>query len=190
MNRWISLVGWLVLLMPVALPAQHHGQAGGVSSGGRSSTGKSDSDDLRDFKRAVALQASPDQAALFHEVAKSTEAARKSAQDFLQLAHAGTADSSRLHDLSDAVAEAQSQNQKFLLTFGAAQKSLLKDLTKKMGKADTEITKQNKLLGQTGNDGKQSAEAVEKIDKALGELLDRQATLKSEMGIKDESPAQ
>ncbi len=190
MNRWVSLVGWLVLLMPVAVVAQHHGQAGGVSSGGRSSTGKSDSDDLKDFKRAVALQASPDQAALFHEVTKSTAEARKSTQDFLQLAHAGTADPSRLHDLSDAVDEAQRENQKFVQTFGNAQKSLLKDLTKKMAKADTEITKQNKLLGQTGNDSKRSADAVEKMDKALADLQDHQATLKSEMGIKDEGPAQ
>ena len=189
MNRWIPLVGWLVLLTPVGLLAQHHGQMGG-SGGDRGSTSKPDTDALRDFKRAVALQASPDQAVLFREIARSTQVARKNAQDFLQLAaNAPDSSSGKVHDLSETVEEAQRENQKFLLTFSQAQKSLLKDLTKKMGKTDAEITKLNKALEQSGADKRNSVTA-EKLEKAIGELQDRQATLKSEMGIKDESPAQ
>jgi hypothetical protein len=41
---------------------------------------------LKDFKRAVALQATPDQVVQFQRLTKSTQAARKSAQDIQQLA--------------------------------------------------------------------------------------------------------
>ena len=70
-----------------------------------------------DFKRAVALQANPIQVIQFQRLTKSTWAARKGAQDLLQLAE----DASKpdlFHStkpLTSEVEEAQTDNEKFLL---------------------------------------------------------------------------
>ena len=190
MKRVIGLIFGLVLLMgPQAAFAQHHGQGGGGA--GRPSGG-SDSTDLSDFKRAMALAASPDQIAQFRELTKSTQAAKKSAQDFLQAASKGdSAALSRNADaLSDAVAEAQDANQKFLQMFSAGQKSLLKNVTKKLGKANSEITKESKALQASHSDAEHARAQVEKIDSALGEFEAQQADLANQMGIPAEGAAQ
>jgi len=50
---------------------------------------------LKDFKRAVALQANPDQVIQFRRLTESTQVARKSAQDLLKLAENRKTDLSR-----------------------------------------------------------------------------------------------
>src|SRR5882757_5481059 len=85
MNRLLWLVCGIALLMnPYALLAQRHGGHGGGSAGAPG--GVSSTDDLKDFKRAVALQARPDQVVQFRRLTESTQVARRSAQDLLQLA--------------------------------------------------------------------------------------------------------
>lgn len=188
MNRLTWLICGIVLLIgPHTLLAQHRGGHG--ASGGRPSTGASNSDDLKDFNRAVALQATPDQVTQFQRLTKSTQAARKGAQDLLQLAE----DASKpdlfhsTNPLTSAVEEAQIDNEHFLQSFSAVQKSGLKNVTKKLGKANSDLTKQSKALTRelehSGIEAKQIAGIAEKLDKALSDFQTKQLAVGTEMGI-------
>jgi hypothetical protein len=144
---------------------------------------------LKDFKRAVALQASPDQVVQFRRLTESTQAARKSAQDLSKLAEkASKTDLFRsTNPLVGALEEVQTDNQKFLQTFSAVQKSGLKEVTKKLGKANSDVMKRNKGLTQdlerSRIAGLQISGIAEKLDKALSDLEARQLAIGSEMGI-------
>jgi hypothetical protein len=147
MNRLLWLVSGIVLLMnPFALLAQRRGGHGAGTA--RAPVGASSTDDLKDFKRAVALQARPDQVVQFRRLTEGTEVARKSAQDLLKLAEsASKSDLFRsTNPLTSALEVAQSENQKFLETFSTVQKSGLKEVTKKLDKANSDVTKHRKAL--------------------------------------------
>jgi len=177
-------------MSPHALLAQHGGHGG--AGAGRPSTGASNpapnNSDINDFNRAIALQATPDQVARFRQLMKSTEAATKEAQDLTQHAeNAAKPDSSRYAGLNDAVEEARSNNLQFLRTFSASQQSGLKHLTKKLGKADSNVSKQSKVLAKelerSEIDAKKTANVVQKLDKALTGFQSEQLDIGKEMGI-------
>lgn len=193
-NRWIWVVfgiGIVLLTGPRPLLAQRHGGRNPANS----PNSPSNSDDLKDFNRALALQATADQKTQFQELTKSTQAARKGTQDFLQVADSASK-IDLLHlskPLADTVEEAHADSEKFMKSFSEAQKSGLKAVTKKLGKANAEIAKQSKALnqrlGQSKIDGKQIAETAEKLDKALGDFQTEQTALGTEMGIQGEGSA-
>ena len=111
MNRLLWLVCGIVLVMnPYALLAQRRGGRGAGTA--NAPGGVSSSDDLKDFKRALALQASPDQVVQFRRLTESTQVARKSAQDLLKLAeNASKTDLFRSTDhLAVALDKAQTAN--------------------------------------------------------------------------------
>jgi hypothetical protein len=192
----------MLTLHKLALPAillfctcgalgQHAGHGGGRrgASGSAGSAGASDSG-LQDFNHALAVQATPDQASQFQSLAKSTEAARKQAQDLLRLA--AKADdaaefSHHVATLKDAVEDVQGGNRSFVRGFSKSQKSGLKELMKKLDKADSEITKQKKAfdqrLGLPQGDDEGVASLADKMEKALAELQAQQLSLGKEMGI-------
>jgi len=181
---------------PNTLLAQHGGHGAGA---GHPSTGAPNptpsSTDINDFNRAIALQATPDQVARFQQVTKSTEAARKEAQNLVQhTENRSMPDSSRYADLSDAVDEAQSNNLQFVRTFSATQQSGLKPLTKKLSKANSDVSKQSKALtqelGRSEINGKKIAEVVAKLDKALEVFQTEQSEIGKEMGIQPEEHSQ
>jgi hypothetical protein len=151
LNRLSVLVCNIVLLVtPCPLLAQHggHGAAAGRPPAGASNPAP-DNSDLKDFNRAIALQATPEQVAWFQQLTKSTEAARKEAKELIQLAEkAKKTDSSRYADLNDAVEGAQSNNRQFVRSFSIPQQSGLKDQTKKLDKANADVSKQSKALTQ------------------------------------------
>jgi hypothetical protein len=193
LNRLLLLVCGIVLLMsPHALLAQHGGHGAGT---GRPSTGTSNpapNSDMSDFSRAVALQATPDQIARFQQSKKSTDAARKQAQDLTQanLTHAENTNqpkSSLYAGLNDAVEDAQSNNLQFLRSFSASQQSGLKPLIKKLSKADADVSKQSKALAQelerSESSGKKLASVVGKLDTALTGFQTEQLDIGKEMGI-------
>jgi hypothetical protein len=175
---------------PHILLAQRRGGRGGGT--GRAPAGASSTDDLKDFKRAMALQASPDQVAQFQRLNESTQVARKSAQDLLKLAdNASTTDLFRPTSvLASALEDAQTDNEKFLQTFSAVQKSGLKEITKKLGKANSDVTKGSKALTRDLERppiaGQQLSGVAQKLDKALSDLQARQLAIAKEMGIQSE----
>ena len=145
---------------------------------------------LSDFNRALAVQATPDQTSHFPELTKSTETARKLAQELAQLG--GKADSAndfakQSAALKSAVEEAQGANQDFVKSFTKSQKAGLKELAKKVEKADSEVGKQWKDLEKQLSGVKAANEGIagsaDKLEKALEELQSQQIELGKEMGI-------
>jgi hypothetical protein len=194
MNRLIWLVCGITLLMsPHTLLAQRRGGPGAGTA--RVPTGVSSSDDLKDFKRAVALQATPEQAVQFRRLTESTQAARKSAQDLSKPAEkAGNPDLFRSIPLASALEEVQADNQRFLQSFSAVQKSGLEEVTKELRKDNSDVAKPNKALTRdlerSQIAGQQISGVAEKLDKALSDLQARQLAIGSEMGIQSEASSQ
>jgi hypothetical protein len=195
MNRLTWLFCGIVLLMnPRTLLAQRRGGHGAGTAG--AAAGVSSPDDLKDFKRALALQASPEQVVQFRRLTESTQVARKSAQDLSKLAeHASKTDLFHsTHPLVSVLEAAQTDNQNFLRSLSAVQKSGLKEVTKKLDKANADVTKRSKAL--TGDlerlriAGQQISGVAEKLDKALSDLQARQLAMGTEMGIQSEGSPQ
>ena len=192
MNRVAVLtLGIVLLFCSHELLAQHGGHGGGHGGAPRGTgTGGTADSSLQDFNHALAVQATPDQVSQFQTLAKSTAAARKQAQDLLQLAAKAdrTADFSRQTTaLKDALEDAQGGNKYFVKSFSKSQKSGLKELTKKLEKADSEVAKQRKALdqqlGRTKGESVAIAGTADKLEKALTEFQTLQLSLGKEMGI-------
>jgi hypothetical protein len=188
-------MGIFLLLCSHDLMAQHGGHGGGRrdASGTAGSAGTSDSG-LQDFNHALAVQATPDQASRFQSLAKGTDAARKQAQDLLRLAAKADEQAEfRQHvaALKDAVEDLQAGNKAFVSSFSKSQKSGLKELTKKLDKADSEISRQKKALeqrlGLPQGDDQGVGALADKMEKALADFQSEQMSLGREMGI--EQPA-
>ena len=194
MNRLLWLVCGIALLMtPYALRAQRRGGHGEGTA--RAPVGASSTDDLKDFKRTVALQASPDQVVRFRRLTESTQIARKSAQDLLKFAeNASKTDLFPPDQLTSALEQAQTDNQNFLQSFSAVQKSELKKITKKLDKANSDVTKRSKALTSDLERSRiarqQISGVVERLDKALNDVQARQLAIGSEMGIQSEGSSQ
>lgn len=195
MNRLTWLVCGIVFLMnPHTLLAQRRGGHGAGTA--PAPTGVSNTDDLKDFKRAVALQATPDQAVQFRRLTESTQVARESALDLVKFAdNASETDLFRsTSPLASALEEVQTDNQKFLQSFSTVQKSGLKEVTKKLSKANSDVTKRNKALTRdlerSRAASRQISGVAEKLEKALSDLQARQLAIGSEMGIQSEGSSQ
>ena len=74
------------------------------------------------------------------------------------------------------------------------QKSGLKEITKKLDKANSDVTKGNKALTRDLERSQiadqQISGVAEKLDKALGDLQTRQLAIAKEMGIQSEESSQ
>jgi len=190
-RRRNSALAIVVLLCSLSALAQHGGHGGGGGrSGAPRGAGNTTDSGLQDFNHALAVQATPDQVSRFQSLAKSTEDARKQAQDLLRLAAKADDPNDFSHHvaaLKDAVEVVQGGNKSFVKSFTKSQKSGLKELTKKLDKADSEITKQKKALDQhlglpQGND-EGVASMADKLEKALADFQQQQLSLGKEMGI-------
>jgi hypothetical protein len=183
----LALLSSMLLVLPSM--AQHsgggHGGHGGGRGGAPSGDASADRQVVQDLHRAMAIQASELQVAQFKSAAKSTQDARKKAQEFQQ--HTVGADdlSAQTKALKDAVDQATSQDADFIKTFSSVQKSELKDLVKKFNKADAEVSKLSKELNDPGRKGagQHMPETLDRLDKALTNLQKQQGDLAAEMGI-------
>jgi hypothetical protein len=180
-----------LLLSASTLLAQHGGHGGGGRRGspGAGSADTSDAS-LADFNHALAVQATSDQISHFPGLTKSTEAARNLAKDLSGMsekAYSATEFSRKTAALKEAVEEAQASNQDFVKSFTKSQKAGLKELTKKLEKADAEVTKLwkdlQKQLGGAKTVGEGMAGTADKLEKALEEFQSQQIELGKEMGI-------
>lgn len=185
----------ILLAIPCGLLAQRAGRGAGA---GRPPAGPSDpapNSDMKDFSRAIALQATSDQAARFQQLTKSTEAARKKARDLVQLTeNINKPDSSPYSDLNDKVEGARNDNRQFVGSFSTPQQSGLKPLVKKLGKADADLSKQTdaltRELGRPQINDKKIADVVGRLDKALTAFQTEQLAIGKEMGIQPEEHSQ
>jgi len=83
-----SILGLVLLVHPIAATAQRHGGGGaGMGSGGLSGisrpSGVDEKDSLKDFHRALAMQASSQQIADFQALVKDTQAAQTALQSLV-----------------------------------------------------------------------------------------------------------
>jgi len=191
----VLIVGIALLTSPRTMLAQHGGGGGhgiptGAGGGSGRPAGVSEKDDLKDFHRAMALQATAEQRAAFAKVALYAQAASDRLQAFresLPKVPASSPLADRETALDQAIEKARAGNQNFLTSFSSAQKSGLKDFTKKLAKADSDLDKQVKTLDQivqtTKPAGEQIANSAASLDKALASFQNEQLALAREMGI-------
>jgi hypothetical protein len=197
-------VGLALLISPGKVLAQRgggggggHGIGTGISGGvvGNRPDAVSEKDDLKDFHRAMAIQATAEQRAAFAKIAQYTQAAidqLKAFRESLQkvpasppLVEASTKD--RATTLDQAIENVRGSNQNFLTSFSAKQKSGLQDTAKKLEKADSELDKQTKTLNQivqtSRPDTEQISNSAAALDKDLASFQNEQLALGREMSI-------
>jgi hypothetical protein len=159
------------------------GGSGGGSGAGRPS-GVSERDDLRNFHRAMALQATAQQSALFNTAIQDVESASAQLQAFRASAQkVPPAPAVPMHDLIERV---RSSNQSFVASFSTAQKSGLKDILKKLAKEDSELAKQAQAFDQGLQSAKPASDQVNSassLEKALTSFQTQQLALATEMSI-------
>jgi hypothetical protein len=185
------VLGSVLFAFPLAAIAQRHGGAGiggsGLSGNSRPS-GVKEEDSLKDFHEAMALQATGQQNAEFQALTKNTEAAKAELQTFRARLHNenGAPESVRRESLDQALENARSGTKKFQQGFSPAQRSGLKDVVKRLTKADSELEQEAKKLDQ-GLEVKapvpEIAAHAESLDKALADFYNQQLALGREMSI-------
>jgi hypothetical protein len=194
-NVVIVIMG-CALANPVAAAAQRHGAGGssvggginGSVSGSNRPTGVSEGDNLKDFHQVLAVQATSEQVAEFQALVKSTQVAQLQLQTLLKQLHnqnAG-ADSAPRNVLAPALEDARSRTRKFQEGFSDAQKSGLKEIVKRLAKADSDLDQEEKELDQSFDLKSPAPDFVahaETLDKALTDFSRQQFALGREMSI-------
>ena len=186
------ILGSVLLAYPLAATAQRHGGAGGTGGSGLSGisrpTGVDEKDTLKDFHQAMAMQATSQQIAEFQSLVKSTEAAKAELQVLLEQFHKENAapESPRRDNLDQLLENARTWNKKFQQGFSPAQKSGLKDIAKRLAKADSDLEQGQKRLDQSLDvkaAGPEVAAYAESLDKTLTDFYNQQLALGREMSI-------
>jgi hypothetical protein len=191
----ILILACVLLSYPTAATAQRRGGGGsniggginGSISGSNRPTGLDEKDSLKDFHDVLAVQATSQQIAEFQALVKSTEAAQAELQTFLQpLRKEGDAQSARGDALDPALENARNGNKQFEEGFSEAQKAGLKDISKRLAKADSDLEQEEKRLDQTLVLKAAPPEVLaraETLDKALTDFYNQQLALGREMSI-------
>ena len=181
----VSRIAWLgmFLMFAQALAGQQGQGHGGPPR-------PSNDTSIQDFKRAMAVQAAPDQISDFQALAKNTEDAKQAAHALQAKAGAasdGTGFYQPASALKDSVDQIMNSERLFVKRFSKAQTVLLKDHTKKLSKVENEVTKEGKNLDEamkrSAIDPKELAGAAGQVEKVLMDLQTQQQSLAEEMGI-------
>jgi len=189
-------VGAALLAYPCGVLAQHgSGRVGGglAGSGGLSgnnrATGIETKDDLSTFHEIMAVQASSEQKIAYAEMLKRTAVAGAQLKAFTdQIGKENNAPEIASHDktLEGALETARTLNKKFMEGFSEAQKSGLKEITKRLTKTDSELAQEAKALDQeveANAAAVQMAGSAHGLDHALTDFQRSQVDLGEEMSI-------
>jgi hypothetical protein len=202
-GSWISGIELLVLAAallayPCSLLAQRGaggdrtggGTAGGGGlSGGGKATGVDVNDDLKHFHAALAVQATSLQMVQYAATIKSTEAAKAELKIFLEQFGKNSASelASRSAAVQQAIETARTENKKFIDGFSDRQKSGLKDVTRRLIKADADLAQQARALeleiGNSKSVGQPMAASAQSLERALAIFRNQQLGLGDEMSI-------
>jgi hypothetical protein len=195
------ILGTALLACPCAVFAQHGGgggriggsaAGGGGLSGGNRATGIENKDDLRGFHEIMAVQATSEQKSAYASLLKSTASASTELKAFIeQIGKENNAPEVASHDktLEDAIETARALNKKFLEGFSETQKSGLKEITKRLTKADSEVAQQARVVDQEVEANAalaQMSNSAQNLDRELATFQRAQLDLGEEMSI--ESP--
>ncbi len=165
-----------------------HGTGGGFGLAGIGRPdGVDEKDSLKDFHRALAVQASSQQVAEYQTLLKTMEAA-KDAVGTLKQGEGNAADlTARGAALDHAIESARGSTKRFVDGFSEPQKSGLKEITRRLAKADLDLEQEEKRLDLTLADAKAAPPEIsahtDSLDKVLGALQDEQLALGREMSI-------
>jgi hypothetical protein len=164
---------------------------GGIDSVGKP-TGVDQKDDLKDFHQALAVQATSQQISEYAAMVKSTAAAGSELRAFLERLDKHDdlpALVTRHAALEQALEKARTANKNFLEGFSAQQKNGLKEITKKLIKADSDLAQHSEELNQKVADAKAVSEVIagsaQGLEHALTSFQSQQASLGQEMSIAD-----
>jgi len=174
----------VLVVSPWSLWAQRGGGRGAHSNAaGVPKSEPAEDNDLKDFNRAVALQATPQQVDLFRQLAKDTTAAAAKAENLAQHPEKIKEDASIL---AYVVEVARDGSHDFLAELSHPQKSGLKTWRKNVERADADVGRSWKALTRDLEqkvDDKRIAADNERLQKALAKSLDEQWNLAKKMGI-------
>lgn len=147
-------------------------------------------DDLKSFNQVMALQGTPEQSATLLSLVHELQLAKGQLQALRGISGKSSAPqktSDTIAALDQPIAKIRTQTQSFLASFSAAQKSGLKDLSKKVEDADSELGKQLAALEEVASHSKtayeQLADCAANVDKTLANVEEGQLALAREMGI-------
>src|SRR3984957_5425276 len=194
----LSLAAIAFLISPTRMLAQH---GGGRSQPGANSkpvicvhdcvephSGLGDDDD-RNLERLMAVQATPEQTTSFNRLLKGVQAARDRLQSFLKLPQApgSSASSGSAATLDQSVENLRTASQNLLASFSSVQKSGLKDVTRKVESADSDLDKLRtaftRILQTAKADSAPVAASAANLDSALASFQNQQLALGREMSI-------
>jgi hypothetical protein len=186
----VSATVMLLLLFPLAVLGQHGGRHGASTGTSGGTTAPAEDSDVATLKHALAVQASEEQIGQFQLMIKSAEVARQQAHDLQQIgSNASNSEdlTSKATSLQDSVEEAQHENRAFRQSLSDSQEAGLKNLTKKVTKSDSAVSKDAKAISKqleqrTLNSGR-LANAAANLEKALVQFQSAQLNLGKEMGI-------
>lgn len=183
------IAGSVLLIYPPAANAQRHGGAsaggGGISAISHPS-GVKEEDTLKNFHQAMAVQATSQQTAEFQALVKTTEAAQADLQILLQHLQKGDADQASRETTDKLLEDARSATRKFQQGFSPAQKSGLREIAKRLAKADSDLEQEQKKLDdglQAKASAAELASRAENLGKALTDFSSQQLALGREMSI-------
>jgi hypothetical protein len=147
-------------------------------------------DDLKNFHEAVAAQATSQQIVECAAMMKSTEAANVELNTLLGRLNKENSTSdlaARSATVQQAIERARTENKKFLDGFSERQKSGLKEITRKLIKADADLAQQAKELDERGRDTKAASNLIpssaQSLERALTSFKSQQVALGAEMSI-------
>jgi hypothetical protein len=204
----LSLAAIAFLITPARMLAQH---GGGRSQPGANSktticvhdcvdpySGLGDDDD-RNLERLMAVQAIPEQTTSFNRLLKDVQAARDRLQSFLKPAQvpgspAPSAPAATLVQtnlvpttLDQEIEKLRTASQNLLASFSLVQKNGLKDVTRKVESAHSELDKQRtafaRILQTAKADSAPVAASAANLDGALASFQNQQLALGREMSI-------
>jgi hypothetical protein len=181
----VAALAIVLALSPRSLLAQRGGGRGGHGNPVGAAKGvPAEDNELKDFNRAVALQATPQQVDLFRQLAKDTTAAAAKAENLAQHPEKIKEDAGIL---AYVVEVARDGSHDFLAELSHPQKSGLKVWRKNVEKADADVGRSWKALSrdlaQKAADDKRIGADNERLQKALAKSLDEQWNLAEKMGI-------
>ncbi len=162
---------------------------GGVMSGGKA-TGVAEKDDLKDFHLVLTVQATGHQIVEYALMMKSTEAATVELKALLeQLSKQNSASeiASRGAAIEQAVEKSRMENKRFLDGLSEQQKFGLKEIIKRLARADADLAQQAKVLNSevanTKLAGQPIANSAQSLERALTSFKSQQIGLGDEMSI-------
>jgi hypothetical protein len=192
-----AILAATVMAHPCGLLAQRGGAGrsiGGGSEvvGGLNSLGKpsgvSVKDDLKDFHDALAVQASGQQIVEFAALQKSTAAARAALQTLVNEPHEDNKKSASQADPAaaflQALETAHNGTRKFLDELSERQKVGLKEMVKRVMKADFDLVQSERDIPSTAST-RLTLPLLQNLDHLLANLQSEQLGLGEEMGIGD-----